>query len=100
MPFFLSDPEGPALEDIDRHWRAVRYSPEIHRHGEFGDYDVRASLPGVTVPVLVITGRDDRITRPQESEEIAALLGRSYNAVRKLWARALDRLQDELGPPP
>jgi pimeloyl-ACP methyl ester carboxylesterase len=28
----------------------------------------------VTVPVLVITGRDDRITRPQESEEIAALL--------------------------
>jgi RNA polymerase sigma-70 factor (ECF subfamily) len=33
-------------------------------------------------------------------EEIATLLGRSYNAVRKLWARALDRLQDELGPPP
>jgi pimeloyl-ACP methyl ester carboxylesterase len=24
--------------------------------------------------VLVITGRDDRITRPEESEEIAALL--------------------------
>jgi proline iminopeptidase len=74
MPFFLSDPEGPALEEIDRQWKDVRYSPEIHRHGQFGDYDVRASLPGVTVPVLVITGRDDRITRPQESEEIASLL--------------------------
>jgi proline iminopeptidase len=74
MPFFLSDPEGPALADIDRYWGDVRYSPEIHRHGAFGDYDVRASLPGVTVPVLVITGRDDRITRPEESEEIAALL--------------------------
>jgi pimeloyl-ACP methyl ester carboxylesterase len=74
MPFFLSDPEGPALADIDRHWKDVRYSPEIHRHGAFGDFDVRASLPGVTVPVLVITGRDDRITRPEESEEIAVLL--------------------------
>ena len=74
MPFFLSDPEGPALADIDRHWKDVRYSPEIHRHGSFGDFDVRASLPGVTVPVLVITGRDDRITRPEESEEIAVLL--------------------------
>jgi proline iminopeptidase len=74
MPFFLSDPGGPALEDIDRHWNDVGYSPEIHRHGSFGDYDVRASLSGVTVPVLVITGRDDRITRPEESEEIAALL--------------------------
>jgi len=73
MPFFLSDPEGPALADIDRHWKDVRYSPEIHRH-DVGGYDVRASLPGVTVPVLVITGRDDRITRPEESEEIAALL--------------------------
>jgi pimeloyl-ACP methyl ester carboxylesterase len=74
MPFFLSDPQGPALHDIERNWRDVRYSPEIHRHEGFGDYDVRASLPGVTVPVLVITGRDDRITRPEESEEIAALL--------------------------
>src|SRR5205823_5620210 len=74
MPFFLAEPDGPALADIDRHWRGVRYSPEIHRHGEFGHYDVRPSLPGVTVPVLVITGKQDRITRPAESAEIAALL--------------------------
>ena len=74
MPFFLAEPDGPALADIDRNWSGVRYSPEIHRHGSFGDYDVRPSLPGVTVPVLVITGKEDRITRPAESEEIAGLL--------------------------
>jgi RNA polymerase sigma-70 factor (ECF subfamily) len=31
-------------------------------------------------------------------EEIGRLLGRSSNAVRKLWARAVERLQRELGP--
>jgi pimeloyl-ACP methyl ester carboxylesterase len=39
-----------------------------------GVFDVRDRLPGVNVPVLVITGAHDRITRPQEPEEIAAAL--------------------------
>src|SRR5438132_12802204 len=52
----------------------TRPSPELHCHGSFGDYDVRPSLPAVSVPVLVTTGSEDRITRPAESEEIAALL--------------------------
>src|SRR5262249_37593856 len=33
-------------------------------------------------------------------EETARRLGRSANAARKLWARALERLQEELGTPP
>jgi RNA polymerase sigma factor (sigma-70 family) len=33
-------------------------------------------------------------------EEIGRLLQRSPNAARKLWARALVRLQQELEPPP
>jgi RNA polymerase sigma-70 factor (ECF subfamily) len=33
-------------------------------------------------------------------EEIARRLGRTENAVRKLWARALDRFQTEIGTPP
>jgi len=33
-------------------------------------------------------------------EEIAAELGRSVNAVRKLWARAVERLRREMGEPP
>jgi pimeloyl-ACP methyl ester carboxylesterase len=74
MPFFLAEPNGVALAELERSWRSIRYSSELHRHGSFGEYDVRPSLPGVSVPVLVITGREDRITRPAESEEIAALL--------------------------
>lgn len=74
MPFFLADPGAPVLDELDRLWRNVRYSPEIHRHGSFGDFDVRDRLSEVSVPVLVITGGDDRITRPQESEEIVRLL--------------------------
>jgi RNA polymerase sigma-70 factor (ECF subfamily) len=33
-------------------------------------------------------------------EEVAQRLGRSVNAVRKLWARALERFQQEMGTPP
>jgi pimeloyl-ACP methyl ester carboxylesterase len=81
MPFFLAEPNGPALAELERSWRSIRYSPELHRHGSFGEYDVRPSLPGVSVPVLVITGREDRITRPAESEEIAALLPEATLAI-------------------
>jgi pimeloyl-ACP methyl ester carboxylesterase len=73
MPFFLADPEGPALRDVAEGWRGVRYSPQMHRIDP-GVFDVRDRLRGVNVPVLVITGAHDRITRPQESEEIAAAL--------------------------
>jgi RNA polymerase sigma-70 factor (ECF subfamily) len=33
-------------------------------------------------------------------EEVAQRLGRSVNAARKLWARALERFQEEMGTPP
>jgi RNA polymerase sigma-70 factor (ECF subfamily) len=33
-------------------------------------------------------------------EEIARRMGRSNNAVRKLWARAVERFQQEMGSPP
>lgn len=81
MPFLLAEAGGPAAVAIDQGWRSARYSPEIHRHGSFGDFDVRLSLPEVAVPALVVTGRDDRITRPQESEEIAGLLPQSTLAI-------------------
>lgn len=74
MPFFLAEPDGPAMAQLKREWRDIRYSPEMHRRGSFGEFDVRAALPGVSLPVLVITGREDRITRPKESQEIADLL--------------------------
>jgi pimeloyl-ACP methyl ester carboxylesterase len=73
MPFFLAHPDGPALREVADRWRDVRYSPQMHRIDP-GVFDVRDRLVDVNVPVLVITGAEDRITRPQESEEIAAAL--------------------------
>jgi pimeloyl-ACP methyl ester carboxylesterase len=74
MPFFLAEPEGRVLAELARLWQRVRYRPEMHRHGSFGEFDVREALPAVTAPVLVVTGSEDRITRPDEAREIAALL--------------------------
>ena len=73
MPFFVADPHGPAVREVAERWKDVRYSPEMH-HVDPGEFDVRGRLAGVTVPVLVVTGSEDRITRPEESEEIAAAL--------------------------
>lgn len=33
-------------------------------------------------------------------EDVAARMGRTANAVRKLWARAVEKLEEELGTPP
>jgi RNA polymerase sigma-70 factor (ECF subfamily) len=38
-----------------------------------------------------------RYQEARSFEEIAQLLNRSPNAARKLWARALRRLQEEMG---
>jgi RNA polymerase sigma-70 factor (ECF subfamily) len=41
-----------------------------------------------------------RYQEERSFEEIAALLGRTPNAARKLWARALERLHEEMGETP
>ena len=33
-------------------------------------------------------------------EDVAARMGRTANAVRKLWARAVEKLEEELDSPP
>lgn len=71
MPFFMAQPDGPTQVELEKLWRSVAYSPEIHRHGSFGDFDVRPHLQDIHVPALVITGAVDRITRPEESRAIA-----------------------------
>jgi RNA polymerase sigma-70 factor (ECF subfamily) len=54
-----------------------------------------ARLPDDYRQVIVLRNQEDR-----SFEEIAALLGRSENAARKLWFRAIERLQQELSAPP
>jgi proline iminopeptidase len=54
-------------------------NPEVARHflrpgGELQRMDLRDALAGVDCPVLVIAGRDDPITPPEFSVEIAACL--------------------------
>ena len=54
-------------------------NPEVARHflqpgGELHRLDFRPTLAAVTCPVLVIAGRDDPITPPEFSVEIAACL--------------------------
>jgi RNA polymerase sigma-70 factor (ECF subfamily) len=41
-----------------------------------------------------------RYEQERSFQDIGRLLGRSANAARKLWLRALERLQQELGSPP
>jgi DNA-directed RNA polymerase specialized sigma24 family protein len=39
-----------------------------------------------------------RYQEGQSFEEIAGQMGRSPNAARKLWARAVEALEEEMGP--
>jgi RNA polymerase sigma-70 factor (ECF subfamily) len=62
------------------------------------DAAVRAAverLPEDYRQVLRLRYEEDR-----PFEEIAAIMSRSANAVRKLWARAVERLEEELESPP
>src|SRR5262249_38866800 len=54
-----------------------------------------ARMPDDYREVLLLRYRDELAF-----EEVARRLGRSPNAVRKLWARALERFQDEMGTRP
>jgi RNA polymerase sigma-70 factor (ECF subfamily) len=52
-------------------------------------------LPDDYRRVIVLRNREDR-----PFAEIAALMDRTENAIRKLWFRAVERLQEELDAPP
>jgi RNA polymerase sigma-70 factor (ECF subfamily) len=56
---------------------------------------ILAQLPDDYRRVLVL-----RYQEQQSFEEIGRLLGRSANAARKLWRRALEQMQRELSAPP
>jgi RNA polymerase sigma-70 factor, ECF subfamily len=63
----------------------------------------RAEAVGRVLALLPEDYREVIRLRYQEQlafEQIAERMGRSNNAVRKLWARAVERFQQEMGPPP
>ena len=57
--------------------------------------DALAQLPDDYRQVITLRHQEQR-----SFEEIGILLGRSSEAVRKLWSRAIERLKQELGAPP
>ncbi len=77
------DPEPPpgeqaaSHEEAQRVWAALAQQPEAYRE------------------VLLLRCRDGC-----SFEEIGRRMGRSRNAAQKLWARAVERLQQDLGPAP
>lgn len=77
MPFFCADPDGPACAALRAQLDAVRFRVDVALDEDaFEDYDVRAGLPRVDVPVLAIAGAQDRATPPGAAAEIAALAPR------------------------
>jgi RNA polymerase sigma-70 factor (ECF subfamily) len=79
----------PAVDTPSPGGRAVR--DEQARAVE----DALGRLPEDYRRVLVLRYQDER-----PFEEIGRLMGRTANAARKLWLRAVERLQHELNPPP
>jgi RNA polymerase sigma-70 factor, ECF subfamily len=79
VPADTPSPSGHALarEQADAIEQAVARLPEDYREVVRQRYLERRTFP-----------------------EIAQSLGRSENAVRKLWLRAIERLQQEMEPPP
>jgi len=106
--------------DYRRHKRRV--SREVGFPGCDSSHGGAGGLPGDTPTPSVVTMRSEqsetiqralhrlpedyrqvvqlRYREERSFEEIAEIMQRSQNAVRKLWARAIERLQQELEKPP
>jgi len=72
LPFHFADPADPRQADLMAAMAEGRMSPEVLRHGDYGDLDVEDRLGEITHPVLVLAGRHDRITTAAAAEAIAA----------------------------
>jgi RNA polymerase sigma-70 factor (ECF subfamily) len=80
---------GPAADtpSPSRQMMAGETADELHA--------AMARLPDDYRQLLVLRYQEER-----SFEEIGQVMGRTANAVRKLWARAVERLQHELDAPP
>jgi proline iminopeptidase len=74
MPFHFGDPLDPRIADYEARTADTIYSPAVLRHfskDEYGGIEVEDRLQGVTQPVLVCTGRLDRVCTVAAAEAIA-----------------------------
>lgn len=74
MPFHFGDPLDPRIAEYETRTADTIYSPAILRHfskDEYGGIEVEDRLKDVTQPVLVCTGRLDRVCTVAAAEAIA-----------------------------
>jgi proline-specific peptidase len=74
MPFHFGNPLDPRIAEYEARTANTVYSPAILRHfskDEYGGIEVEDRLKGVTQPVLVCTGRLDRVCTVEAAEAIA-----------------------------
>lgn len=74
MPFHFGDPLDPRIIEYEERTAETVYSPAILQHfakAEYGGIEVEARLENVTQPVLVCTGRHDRVCTVEAAEAMA-----------------------------
>jgi proline iminopeptidase len=79
MPFHFRDPLDPRITDYMRRTAGARYAPDVLRAfatTEYGGIDVAGRLPGVPHPVLVLSGRHDRVCSADAGRDMAGRLPR------------------------
>ena len=74
MPFHFGNPLDPRISEYEERTRETVYSPAMLRHfaqAEYGGIEVEDRLKDVTQPVLVCTGRMDRVCTAEAAEAMA-----------------------------
>jgi proline iminopeptidase len=74
-PFHFRDPLDPGIEEMNRRMGTeMVHTPEVNRHMSatgYGGFDVEGRLDGISQPVLILTGRHERVC-PLEASEFMA----------------------------
>ena len=73
MPFHFGNPLDPCIADYEERTMDTVYAPAMLRHfsqAEYGGIEVEDRLKDVTQPVLVCTGRLDRVCTVEAAEAI------------------------------
>jgi len=80
LPFHFRDPRDPRLGDYARRTAQARYAPDVLRQfatSNYGGIEVEDRLATVPQPVLVLSGRHDRICSVEAGEDMARRLPRA-----------------------
>ncbi len=77
LPFHFADPRDARIDDYIAAQADAQYAPDILRRFSvegYGGIEVENALPSVTQPMLILTGRSDRVCVPEASRAMAQAL--------------------------